>query len=246
MESERDAGRATGDELRADAERNRRRIVEAAAAVFGEQGLDAPLEEVARRAGVGIATLYRRYPTREALVVACFGHRLDEYAAALDEALAAPDAWTGFCGFVERVCGMQAADRATQDLLTTAFPTAREVEAQRAQGYVRFAELVRRAQGEGALRRDFVTEDFVLLLLANAGVVRATREAAPGAWRRLVGLLLDAFRAEGRPRDHPLPPPPSPAQPFRAMRRLQRPRPPRAGTAAAPPDPQPRSEATER
>ena len=224
MDSGRAAGRTAGDELRADAERNRRRIVEAAAEVFGEQGLDAPLEEVARRAGVGIATLYRRYPTREALVVACFKYRLDEYAAALDEALAAPDGWTGFCSFVERACGMQAADRATQDLLTTSFPTAREVEAERARGYERFAELVRRAQREGTLRHDFVTEDFVLLLMANAGVLRATREAAPGAWRRFVGLIIDAFRAEDSERDRPLPPPPSPTQTFRAMRRAQRPR----------------------
>src|SRR4051812_12486735 len=151
MRSTRTIAHTEKEELRADAERNRQRIVDAATAVFGEQGLDAPLEDVARRAGVGIATLYRRYPTREGLVVACFKGRLDEYAAALDEALAAPDPWTGFCGFVERACAMQAADRASQDLLTTAFPTAREVEAQRAHGYERFAELVRRAQGEGAL-----------------------------------------------------------------------------------------------
>src|SRR3954451_13334197 len=114
MSSPRTTDRTERDELRADAERNRRRIVDAAAAVFGERGLDAPLEEVARRAGVGIATLYRRYSTREALVVACFKARLDEYGAALDEALAASDAWTGFCGFVGRACAMQAADRGTQ------------------------------------------------------------------------------------------------------------------------------------
>ena len=238
MSSPRTTDRTERDELRADAERNRRRIVEAAAAVFGEQGLDAPLEEVARRASVGIATLYRRYPTREALVVACFKSRLDEYGAALDEALAAPDAWMGFCAFVERACGMQAADRGTQDLLTTSFPTAREVEAQRAREYQRFAELIRRAQREGSLRPDFVTEDFVLLLMANAGVVRATRDAAPDAWRRFAGLMIDAFRAEGRERDRPLPPPPSPAQTFRAMRRLQRPRQTRDATAAPPRSPQ--------
>jgi AcrR family transcriptional regulator len=224
MSSARDTGPGERDELRADAERNRRRIVDAAKVVFGEQGLDAPLEEVARRAGVGIATLYRRYPTREGLVVACFKDRLDEYSAALDVALASPDAWTGFCNFVERACGMQAADRGTQDLLTTAFPTAREVEVQRAQGYERFAELVRRAQHEGALRPDFVTEDFVLLLMANAGIVRATREVAPDAWRRFVALMVDGLRAEGRDRERPLPPPPSPAQTFRAMRRAERPR----------------------
>jgi AcrR family transcriptional regulator len=241
MSSPRATDRTEGDDLRADAERNRRRIVAAAAAVFGEQGLDAPLEEVARRAGVGIATLYRRYPSREGLVVACFRHRLDEYAAALDEALAAPDAWTGFCGFVEGACEMQAADRATQDLLTTSFPTAREVEAQRAREYARFTELVRRAQREGGLRPDFVTEDFVLLLMANAGVVRATREAAPGAWRRFVALMLDGFRAETRKRDQPLPCPPSPAQTFRAMRRLQRPRQMRDDTAAPAPRPESRT-----
>jgi AcrR family transcriptional regulator len=215
------AQRTRKDALRADAERNRRRIVDAATEVFGEQGLDAPLDEVARRAGVGIATLYRRYPTREAIVVACLKSRLDEYGAALDEALAAPDAWTGFCQFIERACAMQAEDRGTQDLLTTSFPTARGVRTQRAREYRRFAELVRRAQRQGALRPDFVTEDFVLLLMANAGVVRTTRDPAPQAWRRFARLMIDAFRTEGRRRDRALPPPPSPTQTFRAMHRLR-------------------------
>lgn len=200
--------------LRADAERNRQRIVEAARLVFAERGLGAPLDAIAERAGVGQATLYRRFPRREDLVVACFAPKLAEYADAVEEALLAPDAWAGFCAFVERICGMQAADPGVQDVLTTTFPTAREVEAQRAHAFERLTELILRAQAQGSLRADFVPEDVVLLLLANAGVVRVMRAAAPDAWRRFVGLMLDGLRAE---RGRPLPPPPTPAQTYRAM-----------------------------
>ena len=202
--------------LRADAERNRERILAAARDVFAERGLDAPLEAIARRAGVGQATLYRRFPRREDLIVACFAPKLAEYAAAVEEALAAPDAWAGFCEFFEHVCAMQAADQGVQDVLTTTFPTDPAVEEQRTRAFARFGELVRRAQAEGMLRADFVPEDLVLLLMANAGVVRAMRHAAPDAWRRFVGLMRDALRAE---RAHPLPPPPTPAQTYRAMLR---------------------------
>lgn len=205
--------------LRADAERNRQRIVEAARAVFAERGLDAPLDAIAERAGVGQATLYRRFPRREDLVVACFAPKLAEYADAVEEALRAPDPWVGFCDFVERICGMQAADVAVQDVLTTTFPTARAVEAQRAHAFERVTELIRRAQAQGSLRADFVPEDVVLLLLANAGVVRVMRSAAPDAWWRFVGLMLDGFRAD---RARPLPPPPTPAQTYRAMRGVDR------------------------
>src|SRR5450759_1492763 len=92
--------------LRVDAERNRGRIVEAAQAAFAERGLNVPLEDVAARAGVGIATLYRRFPTREDLIAACFERRLAEYARAADEALEAPEAWPGFCAYVARICAM--------------------------------------------------------------------------------------------------------------------------------------------
>ena len=205
--------------LRADAERNRERILAAAREVFAERGLDAPFDAIAQRAGVGQATLYRRFPRREDLIAACFAPKLAEYAAALEDALAAPDAWTGFCAFFEHVCAMQAADQGVQDVLTTTFPTDRAVEAQRAHAFERLTELIRRAQAQGMLRADFVSEDVVLLLMANAGVVRAMRDAAPDAWRRFVGLMLDALRAD---RAHPLPPPPTPAQTYRAMLRASR------------------------
>jgi len=205
--------------LRADAERNRQRIIEAARAVFAERGLEAPLDAIAERAGVGQATLYRRFPSREDLIVACFAPKLAEYADAVDEALREPDAWIGFCAYLERICGMQAADLGVQDVLTTTFPTARAVEAQRAYAFERLTELIRRAQAQGDLREDFVPEDVVLMLLANAGVVRIMRATAPDAWRRFVGLMIDGLRAEGA---QPLPPPPTPAQTYRAMRAVDR------------------------
>jgi AcrR family transcriptional regulator len=203
-----------------DAERNRTRIVEAAQASFAEHGLDVPLEDVAGGAGVGIATLYRRFPTRDDLIAACFEERLADYARAAEEALDASDGWTGFCAYVERICAMQAADRGLKDVLTRTFPNATALEANRTLGYERSVLLLERAKAEGTLRADVVPEDLVLLLMANAGVVEGAGEAAPDAWRRFVALMLDGFRAEGA---GPLPPPPRPRQVMRAMRRLSRP-----------------------
>jgi len=206
--------------LRVDAERNRSRIVETAQADFAERGLDVPLEYVAEHAGVGIATLYRRFPTREALIAACFERRLEEYARAAEEALEAPDGWSGFCAYAERVCSMQAADRGFNDVLTRTFSDAERLEEHRTRGYELSVRMIERAQAEGSLRSDFVPEDLVLMLMANAGVVQAAGRAAPDAWRRLVGLMLDGFRSSSASE---LPPPPSPRQMMLAMRRLARP-----------------------
>jgi AcrR family transcriptional regulator len=206
--------------LRIDAERNRSRILESARADFAERGLDVPLEEVAAHAGVGIATLYRRFPSREDLIAACFERRLEEYADAAEQALAAPDGWTGFCVYVERICSMQAADRGLNDVLTRSFDNSGRLEEHRARGYEFSVRVIERAQAEGSLRPDLVPEDLVLLLMANAGVVSAAGRAAPNAWRRLLGLMLDGFRSHGA---RALPEPPSPRQMMVAMRRLARP-----------------------
>jgi AcrR family transcriptional regulator len=211
--------------LRCDAERNRARIVDAACEAFAEGGLGVPMEEVARRAGVGIATLYRRFPTRPDLIAAAFGAKMARYADIASEALADPDPWRGFCRYVEDVCEMQADDHGFTDVLTMTFPTAPAFEAQRNRSYDAFAELIARAKAGGRLREDFVAEDMVLLLMANAGVVEATGSAAPGAWRRVVAYMLQAYET---PSARPLPDAPTPRQVFRAMRRLQ------AGASATP------------
>ncbi|MET8980114.1 helix-turn-helix domain-containing protein [Streptomyces sp. NPDC004539] len=202
--------------LRSDAERNRERIVAAARTVFGRDGLNASMASVAREAGVGIATMFRRFPDKEELVAAVFTDRMDAYVRATEEALAEPDPWRGFAGYVETVCAMQAADRGFADVLTMSLPGAERLEARRAEAYEGFLELIARAKDSGDLREDFTSRDLVLLLMANAGVLSATADAAPDAWRRPVAWMLQSFRTPAR---GPLPDPPEDAALYQAMRR---------------------------
>jgi AcrR family transcriptional regulator len=210
----------TDPALRADAERNRGLLLAAAREVFAEQGLRAPMTEVARRAGVGVATLFRRFPTRDDLIVATFADKMTAYADAIDGALEDPDPWHGFCRYVERVCAMQAEDRGFTDVLTMTFPAAEAFEAERNRAGKAFGELIARAKATGRLRPDFAHQDLPLILMANAGVIAGTADAAPDAWRRLVGYLLQAFAAEAA---EPLPDPPTTRQMYRALMRLQPP-----------------------
>ncbi len=203
--------------LRADAEENRARIVAAAQALFAEHGIDVTMEEVARRAGVGVATLYRRYPTRADLLAGAFEDKMWMFANGARRALKDPDPWNGFCRFVTSLCAMQANDRGFNDVLTMTFPKVTRFESARNEAYMAVAELVARAQEAGSLRKDFVPEDLIILLMANAGVVAATGKAAPRAAPRLIGFLLEAFSAPGR---GVLPPPPSYRQVTKALMRL--------------------------
>ncbi|MFF0867137.1 TetR/AcrR family transcriptional regulator [Nonomuraea sp. NPDC003560] len=196
---------APAREMRADARHNRARILEAARETFARRGLDAPMVAIARRAGVGVATLYRRFPSRESLITEVFADELAACASVVDEALADPDPWHGFCGAIEKVCAMQVADRGFTDAFLTAFPDAVDYERTRERAERGFAEVVRRAKAAGRLRADFASADLALLLRANCGIVAGAGEGAAAASRRLVAYLLQSFRA-----DHaePLPPPP--------------------------------------
>ena len=105
--------------LRSDAERNRERIIAAARTVFARDGLNASMASVAREAGVGIATMFRRFPTKEELVDAVFSDRMGAYVDVVTAALDDPDPWNGFVGYIETACAMQAADSGFADVLTT-------------------------------------------------------------------------------------------------------------------------------
>ncbi|MEU4245352.1 helix-turn-helix domain-containing protein [Actinoplanes sp. NPDC026619] len=207
--------------LRVDAERNRQRIVAAAREAFAECGLDVPMDEVARRAGVGVGTLYRRYPTRADLVAAAFEEKMQAYAEAARAALAESDPGAGFRAYVERVCGMQADDRGFTTVLTMTFPTAKRFEADRDRAFADFMTLIDRAKAAGALRTDFVAEDLVMLLMANAGVLTATADAAPETSRRLIEYFLQACAVAAA---RPLPEPPAPRRMYRAMLRFASPK----------------------
>ncbi|MFS8095973.1 TetR/AcrR family transcriptional regulator [Lentzea alba] len=202
--------------LRSDAERNRARIVAAARTVFKRDGLGASMASVAREAAVGIATLFRRFATKEELVAAVFADRMDAYADAVAEALKNEDPWQGLVGYIETVCEMQARDYGFADVLTMTFPTAKGLEERRREGYEGIVRLIDRAKAAGSLREDFTPEDLVLVHMANAGVVNATGDAAPESWRRVVALLVQSFQAPGR---GPLPDAPDPKAVYRAMLR---------------------------
>jgi AcrR family transcriptional regulator len=202
--------------LRRDAQRNRDAIVAAARQVFCDHGLEAPLEEIARRAGVGIATLYRRFPSRVELLDAVLAQTVQAHVEVAEQALATDDPWDGFAYYLEETSRLQAADRGLNDVMGMRFPRATAVEAAKGRLFDLVAQVVTRAQQSGQLRADLTLEDLAFLNWANARILPAGRAAgAPDVWRRHLGFLLDGFRAD---RAHPLPEPPlSPRQVHRAM-----------------------------
>ncbi|MFI2285713.1 TetR/AcrR family transcriptional regulator [Nocardia beijingensis] len=166
--------------MRADAQRNRDRILEAARDAVAERGADAPMELIARRAGVGVGTLYRRFPDRSGLLAALAEQYVHELMDALDCAAAAePDAWAAIRAFV--VYGVEMGRGAVAAALAgTSAPQARQALAQR------LDELVRQAQGDGAMRSDVDTGDLMELLnvfACHPGVIPA----------RFLPLMLDGL-----------------------------------------------------
>jgi AcrR family transcriptional regulator len=181
--------------LRRDAQANRERIVAAARAAFAAHGIDASVEDIARRAGVGIGTVYRRFPAKEDLVDAVFADTLAEMEVVAREALAAEDAWEGFCGFLERAFALHAENRGVKDVVLARAPARARAEAARARMRPLIRLLVERAQAQGALRADFAPEDVPALFWAVGRVIEASGEVAPGYWRRPLGFVLDGLRA---------------------------------------------------
>jgi AcrR family transcriptional regulator len=204
--------------LRRDAQRNRDAILVAAQAVFSERGLDAGVEEIARRAGVGIATLYRRFPHKDDLIAAIFEQRLGELAIVAEEALQDPRPWNGLVRFLEAAGELQAANRGLKDIL--AHTLRREGALTPARRRVRRlnAKLVERAQRAGVLRADITAEDISIFLMSMCTVVDTTAEVAPDFWRRFLTISIDGLRA-GEKRTRLPEPPLSARQLDKAMKR---------------------------
>ncbi|MEU0135148.1 helix-turn-helix domain-containing protein [Streptomyces sp. NPDC006296] len=196
--------RKAPESLRSDARENRERILAAAREAYALQGIDVPMAAIARRAKVGVATLYRRFPTRAALVSEAFSEQLAHCVALLDEGLNDPDPWHGFCSVVEQVCMMQATERGFTEAFLSQFPDHAGYAEGRRRAEEGLALLVRRAKDCGRLRQDFDVRDITLLMLANCGAGAGAGADAPAATRRLVAYLLQSFRAETAA---PLPPP---------------------------------------
>jgi AcrR family transcriptional regulator len=181
--------------LRSDALDNRERILDAARAVFATEGLDVPMREIARRAGVGPATLYRRFPTKQALATEAFTEQMYACHAIVEEGLADPDPWHGLCLVIEKLCELHARNRGFTTAFTSAFPHAMDLARRRDQALTSLAELARRAKETGHLRPDFVLDDLILVLMANGGLHATSTNARVAASRRFAALAIRAFRA---------------------------------------------------
>jgi AcrR family transcriptional regulator len=182
--------------LRSDARDNRERILAVARTTFAAQGLDVAMREIARRAEVGPATLYRHFPTKESLVTEVFTEQMAACTAIVDEGLADPDPWRGFCQVIEKVCELHARDRGFTAAFVSAFPRAIDFTAARQRALAKVAELARRAKEVGKLRPDFVPDDLIMVLMANSGIRTTSPTAAVAASRRFAALLIQGMRAE--------------------------------------------------
>ena len=203
--------------LRADAARNRTRLLEAARVVFAERGLDATMDEIARRAGVGVGTAYRRFRNRDDVINALLEERLDDFMGIVDDALAEPDPWRALTGFLERSMEMQAEDRGFKELQLQSADGRERLRAFRARLRPLVAELLRRARDAGELRDDVVEDDVLLVSLMTGAVADFATGVEPQLWRRALAIQLDGLRAR-RADPTPLPVGPlAPAQADRAM-----------------------------
>ncbi|MBF4999745.1 TetR/AcrR family transcriptional regulator [Nocardia sp. BSTN01] len=179
--------------LRSDARDNRERILEAARALFATEGLDVPMREVARRAGVGPATLYRRFPTKQILATEAFAEQMHACRAVVDEGLAEPDAWRGFCVVIEKLFALHARSRGFTEAFTATYPHALDFTTEREYALKAVATLAHRAKDAGRLRPDFVVDDLILMLLANRGIHIGPPAARLAASRRFAAFVIRAF-----------------------------------------------------
>ncbi|MGW7674333.1 TetR/AcrR family transcriptional regulator [Streptomyces sp. NPDC054775] len=183
-------------DLRADARRNRARLLEAAREAFAGQGIDVPLTTVARRAGVGAATLYRHFPTRATLVTAAFAEQLALCANALDDALNDPDPLHGLRTLLEKVCTMQATDRGFAAAFMDRFPDVLDYDREGARAEDGLTRLIHDAKNTGQLRDDVDPTDITLFLLANSGLAGQPRDIALAASRRLLSHFLRSAQTQ--------------------------------------------------
>lgn len=181
--------------LRRDAERNRQRILDAARELFARDGLGVTLNDIAHHAGVGVGTVYRRYPDKTQLIEQLFEQRLEDLAALADAALTDPDAWHGLKTFLQRALELQANDRGVKDLITASPDGLERVSQIRARMMPIGIELVQRAREAGQIREDLAAQDIPIVQLMLSTVIDASRDVSPGLWRRYLGIITRGLSA---------------------------------------------------
>ena len=179
--------------LRADAERNRTKILEAAAQVFAEKGLDATLDEVATAAGVGVGTVYRRFPDKDSLIGALFDNAVDEIASLASEAPSRGNSWEALVWFLEQALQRQCANRGLRDVVVSSTYPLDRIEEAKCRITPAIGLLVGRAQDDGYLRRDVVGADFPIMEMMISFLGNMTAVVAPDLWRRYLTIFLDGL-----------------------------------------------------
>jgi len=182
--------------LRADAQRNLGRVLDAAAEALAERGPDVSVDEIARRAGVGHGTVFRRFPTKESLLAAVMCKRLAELADGAEELLECPDAGLAFEEFVWRIAEIYARDRALFECIPRCSEVAEVAEAKDRLHRV-VEQLVTRAQEQGSIRADIDPDDIPVLV--GSAILGSTQAASGEAWRRYVAVVLDGLRPPSGP-----------------------------------------------
>lgn len=190
--------------LRRDAELNRVRILDAARAGFAERGLGITLDEIARLAGVGVGTVYRRFPNKELLIDVLFEERFEEVVANAAQAAAEQDPWLGLQRFLEGSVNLLVADRGLRELVLGSQHTSQRLDQVRDRIKPYADDLVTRAQAEGTLRSDVSSTDMPLMLMMLDSLFDHTRAVSPDVWRRALQIILDGLRGS-RDRPSPLP-----------------------------------------
>lgn len=190
--------------LRADAERNRLKILAAAREVFAERGFAATLDDIAAHAGVGVGTVYRRFPDKDALIDALFEERLAGVAELGRRALAAEDPWEGFVSFLTEGAALQARDRGLKEAMV--FRGRDRASRARATIAPIATELVARAQAAGRLRADLEVLDVPIINMMVLSIADLTRDISPDSYRRMLQIVIDGL-ATSREAPTPLPPP---------------------------------------
>ena len=188
--------------LRADAERNRRKIVEAAIEVIGRRGVDAAVEEIAREAGVGRGTLYRRFATKEELVRSIILDRTELALAAMEDAAAEPEAWAALTGTIHALAGHLAGDRGLFDTLTRGGSPV-DVVPERPVWFLAVVDpVLARAQAQGIVREDVSSTDLVALAAAVSQIVPGDPASSAARWERYLAIALRGVRAGDEPLPH--------------------------------------------
>jgi AcrR family transcriptional regulator len=177
--------------LRADAQRNLERVLDSAAALFAERGCDVSVDEIARRAGVGHATVFRRFPTKDDLIGAVVAKQIRELVAFLEGALDEPDAGEAFRAFVWHVGELHARDRGLYEGFSRSVAM-REVAEAKAELNGLVEQLIKRAQEAGALRPDIAADD--VSTLVGSAIRGAVDSPGRELWRRYVEVVLDGLR----------------------------------------------------